>query len=161
MNISIKSHKNPSSGFTLIELFLVILLIAVFVGLVIPRVAVLFLGYEFHTTAEKIEKMIFFAQQEAVNNSIYYRLRFDRSDKTFRLEKKDLDQDDYQMIEGPLGQLHSLPEKIELDIFRTDTIYFFPDGTTTQAEFSLQYDRKEKVIFSLSGAPFGLKIKYS
>jgi prepilin-type N-terminal cleavage/methylation domain-containing protein len=148
-------------GFTLIELLLVLTLIGVFVGLVVPRIGVMFFDYEFHAAVERVEKVVRFAQQEAVNSDMYYRLTIDRTENTIQLFQKVPEAyDDYSAIPGTLGEVFALPESCELLTVRAEDIYFYPDGSTSRTQFSIRYKDQERVVFSFKGTPFGFSLTY-
>jgi len=159
----VPNRRNSSlTGFTLIELLLVLTLLGIFVGLVIPRVGNLFFDYEFHSSVERIEKMIRFAQQDAVNKELYYRLTIDRTENALILETKSPDsKGDYSPVPGKIGEEFELPKLCEFSSLRSDAIYFFPDGSTSRAQFAVRYKDDEKVTFKFKGTPFGFSLKYS
>jgi type II secretory pathway pseudopilin PulG len=150
------------AGFTLIELLLILVLIGVFLGLVVPRVGLMYFGYEFHTTVEKIEKTILYAQQNAISHNRYYRLTIDRYDKSVALEYKDPGDPraQYAAEPGRAGEVIRLPEKCELALTYGDTIYFYPDGRTSRGRFSIAFEDTQKAQFSFKGTPFGFSLTY-
>lgn len=150
------------SGFTLIELLLILLLIGVFIGLVIPRIGLMYFGYEFHSTVAKVEKTILYAQQNAVNKNRYYRLTFDRGDKRLRLEYKDPEADNgqYTAASGRAGEALVLPERCQIETAYGGTIYFYPDGRTSRGRFSITYEGDYRAQFTFKGTPFGFSLSY-
>jgi prepilin-type N-terminal cleavage/methylation domain-containing protein len=149
-------------AFTLIELILVTILIGVFVGLVIPRVGILFFKYEFHDTIKNIETMIRFAQESSLLEKTTYRVTMDRATKEFALEREIYDEDEgkniFCALEGSRGKSRLLPDDARLSSY-SDSIYFFPDGTTTRDRVSVRFDDDE-VVFIFDGTFHGFRVKY-
>ena len=158
----LKFQVQERTGFTLIEILLVIVLVSIFVGLVIPRIGILFFDYEFHSTVSRIEKVIQFASYDAVINKTLYRLSIDRHEKSFCLYQKKAhdDQKEFENVPGKVGSVLVLPENIELSHVTTDTIYFFPDGSSTNATFSLTHKNEKTVSFVMKGFVHGFKVVY-
>jgi len=152
------------NGFTLIELLLVIVLIGVFVGLVIPRVSVMFFDYEFHSTVEKVEKLIRYAQQSSLYEKSKYRLSLDRFEKHLVLEKEYPaeygDKKEFRAVAGKFGEAVVLPEGCALSFRASDAIYFFPDGKTSKEVVTMRYKEEKEVAFTFDGTLHGFAVAY-
>ncbi|MFH1384395.1 MAG: hypothetical protein ABIH47_05455 [Candidatus Omnitrophota bacterium] len=150
------------TGFTLIEILLVVLLISIFTGLVIPRVGVLFFNYELHSTIEKIEKLIHYAQQSPVLDGTVYKMSIEREEKRFSLfsQQKQDKKEEFEKITGKGSFSIRLPKNMELSDLTSDEIFFFPDGSSTIAQFSICYNNDQTVSFTIPGYLFGLKVTF-
>ena len=151
------------AGFTLIEILLVLVLLGIFVGLVIPRVGILFFDYEFHSTINQIEKLIRFASYNSVLNGNIYRLTIDRREKSFVLFQKGTDDDkqEFENVPGRAGSSLILPQNMDISDLSMDTVYFFPDGSSTIATVTLTYRNEKTVSFVMKGYIHGFKVVYA
>ncbi len=157
-----KFRKCSLTGFTLIEILLVLVLLSIFVGLVIPRVGILFFDYEFHSTANKIEKLIRFASYSAILNKNIYRLNIDRTAKSFSLSQKKTvnGNSEFENVSGKAGSTLFLPQRVDLSNITADEIYFFPDGSSTASTITIKHSNDNTVSFVLKGFIHGFKVMY-
>jgi len=156
-----KSRPSSARGLTVIELLLVLLLLSVVVGLIVPRMTLLFFHYEFHSTVEQIEKTIYLAFYSAVRDNTVYRLSIDTRQKRFTVFKKDKngEEDTYIPVTWPGGPVIALPDAMQFAPTVPEAIYFFPDGSSTVESFTLHDDSK-KVSFLLQGHLYSFKVVY-
>lgn len=99
------------SGFTLIELALVAVLILVMVGLAAPSFRNTFSGLAVKDTALSISKLISYAQERAVIERKYYKVSFDYKNGLYQLFSSDglAEKPVYANVPGRLGRQFSVP----------------------------------------------------
>ncbi len=119
-------------GFSLIEVLLVIILIALAAGFALPRVAGAVKHYQFQTDLANIEKALRYAQYQAILEERIFRINLDQANKTYAVQRQ-VDPEDFRAFEPvKVGArtVHVLDEGTSfLGGYRE--LLFFPDGTMT------------------------------
>lgn len=121
-----------SSGFTLLELLLVLLILGLAYGLALPMLDNGSLGLELKSSARQVAAGLRTARSQAVSRRIEAVMTIDIEKKTF------------QITDDP--KTYPLSNRLELSLFTAQTelehgasgsIRFFPDGSSTGGRVSL------------------------
>ncbi len=125
-----------SSGFTLIELVLVLAIIAVAVMMMAPTLANFVRGRGPTNTAGQFVALAHWARSQAVTDGATYRLNIDTQAGTWWLTKDNGQK--FASVDGNYGQVFSAPEdvRIQTDAAKVDTaqvIAFDPSGRNDPA----------------------------
>jgi type II secretion system protein H len=107
----------PSSGFTLFELLVVILIISLISALVMPQMAASLPGVKLRSAARAIAASLRYARNKAVSESTPYIAIFDRTQKFLAVEP----------IETPLDAAESKGIRKILDTSKLEKVYEFSD----------------------------------
>ena len=130
------------TGFTLIELILVLLLLSVFLGLAAPNFRNSFGGIELKTTARHLVDVMRYAQSEAVTTGQTVKLKFNPEFSNYWLARVDpADSDKDEKIKTPVGEIFNFPADFNITVSRPE-INFYSDSTMDKEELSLC--RKER-----------------
>lgn len=124
------THHSPlATGFTLIELILVMLILTTVLGMAGPSLRGFFSRHQIDDTAARIIALTQFARSQAVCEGRTYRLNFDKDRHTYWLTV--LDQGVHQDLSTEWGRIFMLPEDISLKLWDLDL-----DGSRSFAEFT-------------------------
>lgn len=145
-------------AFTLIELLLVAVLLAVVAGLSVPNLSKLYSSFQFRAAARHISYLMRYAQSLAIIHQKEYRICFSADRAEYWLEEeagvKDptaLDRIDgeknFQRIKGSKGHIFVLPNDLVLKI-QNETLLFYPDATMDKAEIILSNSTEKEIIIS-------------
>lgn len=152
------------SGFTLIEILLVVGMIALLLGFSLPQIGGLYKGYRFHAEIQNVEKLLLYAQTQAVADRKTYKLQFDQQSNTVQIHVRSKeDASSFDPIKNRYSPM-TLAESVNLRYMRDEAIFFFPDGTSTETSFALvpsDNNEQDEVTFRLSGYPHGIKVTYA
>ena len=131
LRIGMKANNlKRSSGFTFIELMLVILLISVLAGLSVPLIRHASADLELKDTSFTLAKMISYAQEMAVLESTTYQLNLDPAKSAFWLTRSG------EVIKSKIGKKFRLPHDLTLET-KARGVLFYPDGRADDAEISI------------------------
>lgn len=115
-------------GFTLVELLLVLLIVAIAAGLTVPNFSKTYARIQLKKTAEDLAYLMRYAQSRAVVKNRPVRLTFDEEFSRYWLtEATAEDNEEFARISGRWGKTYPVSEKIE--VF-SDKLFvtFYPDG---------------------------------
>ena len=142
-------------GFTLIEILLVVVIMAVIAVLAVPNFSRTYAGIELRKAADDLAYRMRYAQSYAITKNTRARLEFDPlltqywltrptgslRPKAPRGEEQsgdDTAQDAFERLTGRLGQSISLPREVRLSFEDGDpSLFFYPDGTIDKRRISL------------------------
>ncbi|MCK4462842.1 MAG: prepilin-type N-terminal cleavage/methylation domain-containing protein [Candidatus Omnitrophica bacterium] len=139
LRIGSRNQRNKYlTGFTLIELVLVILLISILVALSTPLFRRTFSDLELRNTAFNITKLINYAQEMAIIERTNYKLNFDFKKGKYHLTYLVATEDTpvYEKIEGRHGKTFLVPRGLTLE-GKKDEIIFYPDGRSDKVKLNL------------------------
>jgi len=132
------------TGFTLVELILVVFILSIIAGLTMPNFSHMYEGIQLKKAAEDLAYMMRYAQSRAIIKNKELRLEFDSAQSKFWLtQESESSRADsqpegraFKKVSGRLGQIRTLPQKI---IFNTGspTVSFYPDGRVDQVSVSM------------------------
>ncbi|MBN2452966.1 MAG: prepilin-type N-terminal cleavage/methylation domain-containing protein [Candidatus Omnitrophica bacterium] len=138
-SLPVRSKKNNfRKGFTLIELALVAVLMLVIVGIAAPSIKRTLSGFVTNNAALDISKLISYAQERAIIERRYYKVRFDPAAGQYRLSASDESGDKlvYRDVPGKFGKVFSLPQGLSIKRSE-DEITLYPDGTCDEFSFTV------------------------
>ncbi len=141
-------NNSKKRAFTLLELLLVIVIIAVLMGLAIPRISKTIANTSFKSFINKACLFLDYASTRSTLKNIILEVRFDLKQKNILLRKQ-------QEKEEIISQLQ-IPQDISIDIGK-ETVIFYPDGTSEEFKIIISDNQGRKVEISSSG--FDGKIK--
>ena len=128
-------------AFTLLELILVLAIIAIVVGMAVPRLHGFARGRQTAQCAEQIVALTRYARSQAITHGVPYRLNLDSSNGTYWLT---MQQDDGQFVQfaNNVGFQFKAPDKTRLSWnapMQQDGQYiqFQPNGRVDQAEIRI------------------------
>ena len=131
--------RKVKSGFTLIELIVVVLLLSIVTGLAVPRFKRTFSELQLKSSAFNLYKMLQFARDRAIVEGARFRIHFDFERRSYRLLKAP-DKEDrtpaYKITPGRFGKKIVLPETIRIEGHPAD-LTCYPDGTCMNAAIRL------------------------
>ena len=121
-------------GFTLIEILIVVIILAVIAGISIPNFAKSLITIELSQTAQDLLMTMRFAQSRSVLQGGVYQLVFEDGFKSYHLEqaKTDTSETEEEIIFIPMnnrwGKKHLVPSSVSVTLDRS-TVRFYSDGT--------------------------------
>ena len=150
--------RHRKTAFTLIELLLVIVLMAIFAGVALPNLPKQISAIQIEQTAKNMSYLMCYVQSLAVVHQREYRFCFSSDHLKYWIEEgpaetsgvpqASSDKDDrFQKIKGEKGKIFSVPSGIAADI-ENDVIGFYPDGSIDRIRIVLQNKDQKKIIIS-------------
>jgi len=146
------THK---AGFTLLELLLVMLLIAVAAAIVAPSFSGFSRGRRLPNTAMALVTTARWCRVQALTEGVTYRLRIDRGNRQWFAEKQD-ENGQFVVSDRDMGKEHVLPEGIDFGAItfeknfadgdqQGEFVTFKSGGRTDVATIRLESDRTQFV----------------
>ncbi|MDD3374464.1 MAG: prepilin-type N-terminal cleavage/methylation domain-containing protein [Candidatus Omnitrophica bacterium] len=139
-------------AFTLIELLMVLVLVALIAGLALPNLLKGRTYIELKQTAKDMARVMQYAQQRSVIDNREYQMQIDSSENRYWLMAEVLSDDvimiekEFEKIPGRMGKVLTIPEKIEVQAEK-ETIHFYPNGLVEKVQINLT-DQKNKIVVS-------------
>jgi prepilin-type N-terminal cleavage/methylation domain-containing protein len=121
-----RMKKRVESGFTLIELILVTVLLLVFVGLTVPQFRQGFRRFADERSASEMEDLSRYARVMAVQRGVPYQMSFSEKDGSYRLRRAE--KGGFVPVAGRIGLWRNLPDEARVQGSSRDVTYF-PNGT--------------------------------
>lgn len=122
-----RPRNRSSTGFTLLELILVMIILCTVLAMAAPSLRGFFSSRRMYDMAEQIQLLIRCGRIQAVSEARYYRLEFDLSRREYGLTV--LNESRYVPLEKSFGMHYPLPVDIELqfeNLDRADGKYVLP-----------------------------------
>lgn len=162
------THRQSSQrrhGFTLVELMIVIVMMAILSALIVPEMKGTLEGELLHSTSRKLMQATGIAYRQSVTSNQPHRLRVDTSRGRFQIERRatsDESPTGFVPLEGVTGAKGKLDRRIQIEIAEvteesdeevvemesadapeergkvSDAILFKPDGTAEKREIRLR-----------------------
>jgi|YelNatPaOPRAMG01_1025707.scaffolds.fasta_scaffold164808_2 general secretion pathway protein H len=133
-------------GFSLIELFIVLLILGLSISLVAPSLSKLFNTIEFKTTVQKISSLLRYYRSEAINKGRIYRVIFDLDEAVLKIKSLDSEETiSYPLPKGIL--IKEINPNLIVDSSEKPTIEFYPNGGSNGGSILLNKDNREFKIF--------------
>lgn len=120
-------------GFTIIELLLVVVMIAVMAALAAPNFGSTYARVQLRKAADDLAYHMRYAQSYAITKNTRVRLEFDPSSTRYWLTRRSGDaaaQDTFIGLTGRMGEVIRVPRGVQVSFKDGDPLlYFYPDGT--------------------------------
>ncbi len=136
-------------GFTLLELILVLIIISTVLGLAAPNLRGFFSSQQLTDLGEQIVVLTRYARMKAVQDSTYYRINFNLSERRYWLEM--LEDSQYRPIERDFTTDYILGSDVTVEFENIEmdgSIYyieFAPEGYSKQCRIRLE-DTKGNIV---------------
>ena len=129
--ISLIGRLNRRSGFTLLELVIVVVIIGTLVLLSAPMFARTYNDLALQNSASNVSRTIFLAQQTAVSEKKTVKMVIDKKKKAYWLLGEDRSDAKivFKNIKGSFGRVFILPSGTDIEC-ANDGIFFYPDGSS-------------------------------
>ena len=157
-----RSSINPVKrvkAFTLVEILLVTILLAVAAGLSIPDLSRQYSNFQLSTTAKHISYLMRYAQSLAMIHQKEYRIHFSADRLSYGLEEEvgteegsvgvgspEADKT-FQRISGDKGRVFSIHQDILVET-KNESLCFYPDGAMDRGEIVLRNKSQREIIIS-------------
>lgn len=141
-------RQRPQAGFTLLELLIVILILAVLVGVSVPQFRRTFRHLQLQVFASDVAKLLTYASRRAVARGEVLRVQFDVEGRRYWLAMAQgtSPEDEFEKVSGKFGRISSVPQSISFESSARE-VTFYPDGRA---------DRFEMFIFDDSQSGYRL-----
>jgi len=135
------------SGYTLIELILLAIIILIIVGISTPQFRKTFSDLELKETSYSIAKLISFAQEKSILEATSYKLILNVDEARYYLVKPDPKREGrYIRLKKRFGKTFLLPRGVSLKSDKKEVL-FYPDGHSEKATITLRgKEKKLKLI---------------
>ena len=147
-----------NTGFTLIELVLVILLISILTALSTPLFRRTFSDLILRNAALDMAKLINYAQEMAIIEKVNYKVNFNFEERKYWLTRQKPEGVSYERIKGRYGKPFSLSRDLELSSDKEEGFILYPDGRSDKAKIEIR-DKKNKWGRRLHVKGFGTQIE--
>lgn len=137
-------HRRPQAGFTLLELLIVILILAVIVGVAVPRFSRAFSHLELQVFAADVAKLLIYANKRAVVSGETLRIHFDVNGRRYWLAEvqEASPEGKSERVPGKVGRISSVPRGVSLDPSARE-VTFYPDGRADRFEMLIFDDSQD------------------
>ena len=142
-------------GFTLIEIVLVVLVLAIVVGVAVPNIAKSLNTVELSQCAQDMLMTMRFAQARSRLEQKDYRLVFDDGFKAYHLERAVADEpldDQYNMefipLAGRWGRKQTVPSSMTIGSNK-QLVQFYADGTIEPVRMELFNDKRKFILSTM------------
>ncbi len=143
----LKRFRLHFTGFTMIELLLVLIILSVVAGLAIPNFSTTYSKVKLKKTADNIAFVMRYAQSRSIQKKIMHQLRFDATSLKYWIEQGGKESDegglDFRRVPTRYGKMYSVPDTIKAE-FEHEEILFYPDGRIQKTEVTIE--QKGQVI---------------
>ena len=139
-------------AFSLIELLVVVILIALLAGLAMPNLIKGRTYLELKQTAKDIAYMMQYAQQRSVLDNREYQIQFDSSAKQYWLmvevpiDDAVVQEKEFKRFTGRIGKISAIPLSVALKTEKK-IVCFYPNGLMDKIQIDLT-DQKNKIVVS-------------
>lgn len=156
----IKNNFSRRSGFTFIELFIVIIIIGILFAISIPQFRKNFDNLELENFVKNIYYTASHLQSAAVSQTQIYYLKIDAETGQFQAMYKTQDKE-LKKITGPMGKVYKAPENTTVTVEPRDIegSFFYPDGSCDPVTIVFKNKENRQISLLLKGANGGLQIQ--
>lgn len=134
------------SGFTLLELLIVVFLIAVTLGLSLPLFRKTFTDMKLTSAVSDIVSLMRYGQERAIVEAAVFRLNVDEVHGEYWLTKAKKEEAKtiavFEAVPGRFGKRYRVPEELTLSS-EENTVDFYPDGEMSQGKITLENTNKK------------------
>lgn len=150
----------PRTGFTLLELIVVMAILAIITGMVVPIFATSFAGIQLRNARSGFLSVLYHTQERAVAESREYRLFLDTKDNSYWVEYVAEVEDDkktFEAVTEDFGVKQTLPVYLKFDRIRgpkdrehnANYIGCYPNGACDRVTIVLQDTRSRESRFEI------------
>ena len=139
-------------AFSLIELLVVVILIALLAGLAMPNLIKGRTYLELKQTAKDIAYLMQYAQQRSVLDNREYQIQFDSSAKQYWLmvevpsDDAVVQEKEFKRFTGRMGKTSAIPLSVAFKV-EEKIVCFYPSGLMDKVQIDLT-DQKNKIVVS-------------
>ena len=148
--------KRKGTGFTLVEILLVALILSIIAGLAIPSFSSTYAALRLKKTAEELVLLMRYAQNRAITKNRLMRLEFDGEFSSYRLTQSEAltetagtQNETFKPVSGSWGKKFFVPGGIKVTT-KKESVTIYPDGSLEKIEIDL-CNRKKCFIVSTEG----------
>ena len=136
------------TGFTLVELLLVVIILGILIGLSTPLFRKTYDNFQLADSAKNLVSLMRFAQTSSIVERLRYRIVFDSGKSKYWLTKEsDLSQPAvFSKIQGKFARTVAIPKDINIE-FANDNITFYPDGTVD--EITIDFSSRNNKVYTV------------
>jgi type II secretion system protein H len=136
-----RAQHGRDTGFTLLELILVMLILSTVLAMAAPSLRGFFGSRQLHDTAAQVLALTQFARSQAISEGVVYRLNLDTTDRVYWLTVRK--SGSFRDLETEFGRVFTLPRDMVMELENTERedgkvfVEFTPQGTVTAATIRL------------------------
>ena len=134
-------YKKPDSGFTLIEIMIVLVLAVLIMGVVVPRFSSGTASVQFRSATKEVASGLRYIRMQAVTNNQETEFIFNLDENYYQLSGRE--------------KVFPIPDDIAVTVYTTTSldsnnqqgvIRFFPDGSSTGGRITLETEDYKRLI---------------
>lgn len=154
---------------TFIELFVVIIIIGILIGVSIPHLKKTFDNFELENFAKDIYYLTHYLQTSAISQGKIFCLNINQDEGIFCATYKENDEaesnSEPKKIEGRFGRDYRPPEGASIftepltEPLEVTTICFYPDGSKDKIMITLKNRHEKEITLSIKGAAGEIQIQ--
>ena len=132
-------------AFTLIELILVVLLLAIIAGLTIPNFVKTYSHFQLAKTADDLSYLMRYAQSRAISKNRVVQLVFSTEFSQYWLEQGDDKGVGFERFRSRLGRTFPVPHEIDIKV-ENQTLKFYSDGSIEKERINVCQEQKCVIV---------------
>lgn len=138
------------AGFTLIELILLTVILAVLVAVSTPLFSRTFSSLRLREESYNLAKLINYVQEKSVLEGVVYKLVIDtQKERYYVMASDESESKRFSHLEEKAGRIFRLPEGVKIKTDKKEVL-FYPDGHSDKASINI-YDIKNRTFLRIKG----------
>lgn len=129
---NVRLESIQSSGFTLLELLVVVLIISISLGLTTPIFRKTFSNVQLTSIGSEVLSLMRYARERAIVEKTILRFNLSKDGKVFWLTKKRTDEEIFGKLNGKFGREFVLPRDLKIES-KIEAVDFYPDGEINES----------------------------